>query len=60
MAKCSVCGKEVYQYKIIYAKELVGTQLPRLYICDDCVNKKKTIERLKKKRFENDYKDKSE
>jgi len=61
MVKCSVCGREVYdQYKIIYAKKLIGLQLPRLYICDNCVNKKKTIEKLKKKIFINDYKEKSE
>ena len=58
MVYCSVCGKEVYDYKTIYAKELIGAQLPRLYICGNCENKKEVIDKLKKETFINDYKDK--
>ena len=58
MVYCSVCGKEVYDYKIIYAKKLIGAQLPRLYICGNCENKKEAIDKLKKETFINDYKDK--
>ena len=58
MVYCSVCGKEVYDYKTIYAKELIGVQLPRLYICGNCENKKEAIDKLKKETFINDYKDK--
>ena len=60
MEKCSLCGKEVDTIKIIYAKELVGPFLPRLYICRDCENKKQKIDKLKREVFENDYKDKEE
>lgn len=59
MTRCSICGKDVYEYKIIYAKELVGIQLPRLYICNNCEHKKKAIDRLKKQLFKNDYKEKN-
>ncbi len=59
MVKCSVCHREIYdQYKIIYAKELIGIQLPKLYICTKCEYKKRTIEKLKRRIFKNDYKNK--
>lgn len=58
MVYCSVCGKEVSDYKTIYAKKLIGVQLPRLYICGNCENKKEDIDKLKKETFINDYKDK--